>query len=378
MLKRLMAMVLALVLCLTMFVGCSKDEAASNDTTTPVAAVVDYDAAFAKYDPDTVVMTVDGTEVTWSEFFFMLYSSMSQIESYMGGIYWDELCLGDMTFDAYAMDMTLTMLKQLHAVEREAKELNVKLSDAEQAAIAESRETVKLQNIGADATDEDLEQFLLDEIFLTTELFNFVNENSYLYEKLFVEVMGESGEKITDEQVQDFIESVPYISAKHILIMTVNPENGEKLSDAVIQESKNTAEGLLAQLLEIKDVQKRAKKFDQLMIEHTEDTGIQIFPDGYTFTYNQMYPVFEEAAFALEEYEISGIVESEAGYHILMRIPTTRDSLVDYDSTYGTFYSVLAYASTELYSQMLSDWMAECEVEWKAEFKDITAKELFE
>ena len=377
MMTRLMAMVLALVLCLTMFVGCSKEEPVADETTTPVAAVLDYDAAFAKYDPDTVVMTVDGAEVTWSEFFFMLYSSISQIESYMGAIYWDEICLGDMTYDEYAMDMTLTMVKQLHSIEREAKELNVKLSDDELAAIAETRETVKLQNIGAEATDEDLEQFLLDEIFLTIDLFNFVNENSYLYDKLFVESMGAAGEKITDEQIAEFVEAVPYITAKHILIMTINPETGEKLSDAVVQESKNTAEGLLAQLLEIKDVQKRAKKFDQLMAEHTEDTGIQIFPDGYTFTYNQMYPVFEEAAFALDEYEISGIVESEAGYHIIMRVPTTRESLVDYDATYGTFYSVLAYASTELYSRMLSDWMAECEVEWKAEFKDLTAQEIF-
>ena len=376
MMKRLMAMVLALVLCLTMFVGCSKDEPVADDNTS-VAAVIDYQAAFARYDPDTVVMTVDGVDVTWSEYFFMLYSSLSQVESYLGGIYWDEICLGDMTYDEYTLDMALTMVKQLHSIEREAKELNVTLTDDELAAIANSRETVKLQNIGAEATDEDLEQFLLNEIFLTVDLFNFVNENSYLYDKLFVESMGETGEKITDDQIAEFVEAVPYVSAKHILIMTVNPETGEKLSDAVIQESKNTAEGLLAQLLEIKDVQKRAKKFDQLMAEHTEDTGIQIFPEGYTFTYNQMYPVFEEAAFALDEYEISGIVESEAGYHIIMRVPTTRDSLVDYDATYGTFYSVLAYASTELYSRMLSDWMAECEVEWKAEFKDLTAKEIF-
>ena len=76
MMKRMMALLLAVVLCLTLFTGCGEKPDTAETTPTPEPttppAVINYDAAFAKYAPETVVMTVDGKDVTWSEFFYML------------------------------------------------------------------------------------------------------------------------------------------------------------------------------------------------------------------------------------------------------------------------------------------------------------------
>ena len=69
MMKKLIALLLAMTLCFTMFAGCSKEEAV-DEPAAP--AVIDYAAAFAKYDPEIVVMTIDGTEVTWSVDFYFL------------------------------------------------------------------------------------------------------------------------------------------------------------------------------------------------------------------------------------------------------------------------------------------------------------------
>lgn len=376
MMKKLIALMLTLVLCLTMFAGCSGTNA---EETEEDPAVIDYSAAFAKHDPNTVVMTINGTEVSWSEFFYMLYSSLSQIQYYLGDIYWGQNCASgiDMTFEEYTMDMTMTMLKQLHAVEKKAKELNISLTKEDQKMIEETIETLKQQNCGEDATDEAFYQFLLENVYLTEEAYHYVNENSLMYEKVFVETVGPEGEKISDAEIQDFIESVPYITAKHILLMTVDPQTGEALPEEKVKQAKETAQELLEQLKEIPDRDTLVSTFDSLMQEYNEDSGVQLFPYGYTFTNGQMYEVFEEAAFALDDYEISELVESEAGYHILMRIPTNRDSLVDFDYENNVYYTVETYAMTDIYSKLISSWMGECEIIWSKDFEGITAEEIF-
>ena len=381
MMKRMMALLLAAVLCLTLFTGCGGNGDAAETTPTPAPttppAVIDYDAAFAKYDPATVVMTVDGKDVTWSEFFYMLYSSLSQIEYYMGEIRWvDELVEG-MTFDGYTMDMTMTMLKQMHAVENKSNELKLKLTADDHKLIEDNKVSVMAQYCGENATEEDFEAFLLSKLYLTPDVYTYINENSLKYEKLFTESIGAAGEKITEEEVAEFIDSVPYVSAKHILLMTVNGDTGEPLDDETVAKAKQTADELLAKLQAEADPTKRAKLFDELMFEYNEDPGLAVFPEGYTFTNGEMYPVFEEAVFALEDYEISGIVESQAGYHIIMRVPTHKDSVVNFDYETNTFYTVLAYAATDIYSKRLTGWMSELDIQWAEGFENLTCEQIF-
>jgi len=268
-------------------------------------------------------------------------------------------------------------IKQFHAIDRKAKEMNITLSDADKASIEETEAAFKAQSCGEEATDEEFYEYLVDTYFLTEEVYQFINENSVLYEKLFVESVGEKGEKISEEDIQNFIERAPYVTAKHILLMTVDSATGEALSKEKVNQAEKTAKELLEQLQGIPNRDKLVSTFDSLMKEYNEDPGVTLFPNGYTFTKGQMYPVFEEAAFALEEYEISDIVESEAGYHILMRIPTERDSLVDFDYQNNVYYTLETYAVTDIYSRLISSWMEECEITWSDEFKDITAEEIF-
>lgn len=95
-----------------------------------------------------------------------------------------------------------------------------------------------------------------------------------------------------------------YVCAKHILI---------GFSDASSQEeTRKKAEDVLAKA-------KAGEDFDSLITEYGEDPGAFYNPKGYVFTYGEMVEPFEKASFALSEGEISDLVETEYGYHIIQK-----------------------------------------------------------
>ena len=377
--KKLISLLLVLILCLSLFAGCDAktEEATEVEVETETPAAIDLAASFSKYAPDTVVMTVDGKDVTWSEFYYMVAGSVSKLQYYLGDIYWDHEIDTGVSYDEYVIEMAVASIQQTRAITDVSAEMKVVLDDADHARIAETEAALRLENCGEDATDEEYRTFLLEKVFLTEDVYRYINESSLLYEKLFYEVVGEAGEKVTEEEIAEYVKSVPYVTAKHILLATVNMDTGEALSPQEAAQAKETAEQLLAQLQAIKDRNELVVTFNELMTEYSKDEGCQVFPEGYTFTYGEMYTEFEEAAFSLEEYELSGIVESPAGYHILLRMPTTGKCRVDLDYQSFTYYDVLTYAATDLYAKKVDAWTNAVEVVWSGEFEGITAQEIF-
>ena len=98
-------------------------------------------------------------------------------------------------------------------------------------------------------------------------------------------------------------------SVKHILISTEATETEEGAEPV---DKKALAEEVLARA-------QNGEDFDALIAEFNEDPGAT--EAGYTFTKGTMVPEFEDAAFALKIGEMSGLVETQYGYHIIKRIP---------------------------------------------------------
>lgn len=93
-----------------------------------------------------------------------------------------------------------------------------------------------------------------------------------------------------------------YYSAKHILFT-----------------DKSTADEVLKKI-------KKGADFDELMKEYSQDPGLENYPDGYVFATGQFVPEFENTVKELGVGKISGVVKSESGYHIIMRL-----ALPEYD-----------------------------------------------
>lgn len=100
-------------------------------------------------------------------------------------------------------------------------------------------------------------------------------------------------------------------TVKHILI-AATPEGEEPEEGALTkEEARAKAEEVLARV-------NNGEDFDTLVAEFNEDPGQT--EDGYTFGPGEMVKEFEDAAFALKLDEVSGLVETTYGYHIIKRL----------------------------------------------------------
>jgi len=105
---------------------------------------------------------------------------------------------------------------------------------------------------------------------------------------------------------QDKFQQGPRVRASHILITV--PQNADA---ATKQQAKTKAEGILKDLKGGKDFAATAK-------ENSQDPGSAVNGgDLGFFEQGQMVPPFEQAAFALKPGEMSELVESQFGYHII-------------------------------------------------------------
>ena len=310
------------------------EAAAETPAPAPEVHGLDYEAIRALYPEDYTAITLEDEKIDWGFYADFLRATGLQYEEYfaqMAAYYgvaaeWTG-SIGDGSGMTYAEGMrqeTNDTLASFMAIRAFAKEKNVELD-------AETLEKLTPEHMAADycgegATVEDLAAELESGSHLTVDGLRYYSESVALYSALFQELYGAEGEKLTDEEVIAALEEEGYLSAVHILFMTIDPTTGKELEESVIAEKLKKAEAVVEELRAIKDPDEMLKRFAELKEQYCEDTGKQTYPDGYTFTTGTMVKEFEETVKALGEYEISDPVKTSYGYHVIVRLPLRSDS----------------------------------------------------
>ncbi len=327
--------------------------APAEDTST---GGLDYDAIYALHDPDEVVMTVDGQNISWSEYFYYLYRQGQSVENYfssmasygMNTTWTDEADEEGRNFAELTLHSAESIASSLAGTMGFAKANGVTLSVEDLATIEEKVREDTVALCGEDGTRADLDEYL-ESIHLPAALYDRMNEVSVLYQNGFTVLFGENGEKMTDEEALAYLEQNGYLSANHILLMTIDPSSYEALDDETKAAKQAQAAEIAAELQAIEDPEARLARFAELKEEFDEDTGKVNFPQGYTFQPGDMVAEFEEAVKSQEDYQVSDPVESAYGYHVIMTLPLDPNAVMDYSSG-GEAMTARSNAANEAYS----------------------------
>ena len=337
-----------------------------DDTETETASVpqLDFEALYASHDADEVVMTMDGEDVTWEEYFYWLYYSGVQVNNYINqmaanmsaygmNVTWDDAADDTgISFKDYVVQLAEDNIRQIHSIKKFSAENDVTLTEDNLKAIEEQRKTDMVNLCGEEVSDDEFAEFLKSTYYLPIKVYDDMNEINYLYQNCFAKLYGEDGEKLSDEKAEAYLKDSGYMNAAHILFMTVDPSTGEALDDETIAEKKALADKFAAELAGITDTEKLQERFAEIKDEYCEDTGKEAYPDGYIFTPGTMVTEFEDTVNALEDYQVSEPVESRYGYHIIMRLPLTIDTVLK-TSDSGTPLTARALAANQEYGEKL-------------------------
>ena len=355
--KRILALLLALVMVSALAACSAKDPdpsaspSASADPSasqspepseTIVADLTQDVLTFAAGDlaKESDLITVNGKAVPTSLALYWLAFSCSYFEN--------SYSLYGLTVADYAdaiFNDNSTMAAYYTLLSQKTAENGCPLTDEQQQAITDELST------DGDTLEQRKALYGLDE-----DNIRFLYSVNDLYDNLLDALVPMP----TEEELNNYV-----YQARHILLLTVDMEgtptvNEEgayvypALDEETIAEKRALAEEILGKLQKADDLD---ATFNELMNEYSEDTGLKSNPDGYTTTTGKMVAPFEEAALALKPGEISGIVESTFGYHIILR-----GEVEDLDS----------YADEYRESQMdaaVQQWLADADIQVSDSFK---------
>lgn len=275
-----------------------------------------------------LMMMVGDTRVYYNEAIIYIKSAMDHYEDeYSKGI-WNVDIYGDgRTFDQLLKDEIVKQISELKIIKGQAEKQGIILSEEEQAR---ARSYAKEHYAGLAVKD-------IDQYFITEELLRKVYEDNILANKMF-----ETTTINVDNNVPD--EIAKQITINHILI-----NNHESLTAEERQQAFNKVQDIWEQAKATDDFKTLAEgKSEAEIIEYTFGRGGG--PEEYSDS-------FEQAAFTLKTGEVSDIITTEYGWHILYCVTD-----FDEDATIQVKEAIIEERRNEMFVDLYSEWSAEYDV----------------
>ena len=405
--KKILSILLAMLLALGALTGCGSakttepasteapTEAPAETTAEPAAGESETDetqsadaqAAYAAFtaalqhartaiDPDTVVATVDGKALPWKMLYYFIVDSLQEVYYYIGQMPEDfsEELLEGTSWQKYFTNSALNQAIYFIESDIRADELGAALSEEQRTAMDEVWD-----RLVADYGDEELLLADMEEACLDKELFLYLRECLEKQAALMRELYGADGEKLTEEEVLAWAAENGYVRTKHVLWSFLG-EDGSVLDDEGKAALREKLEGVLAELQALSgDKEALEARFDELMNSESADSAaLETFPAGYTYSSGTMVPAFEEAAFALGDHELSGVVETDYGFHILLGLPLQSEAMtMDQDANTGAHMTLRQSAANALFNEKMVKWIDEAEVVWNEGYEEMDFNTLF-
>lgn len=252
-----------------------------------------------------IVANVSGNDITLEYFEKTLNLQKQAIESTYGEDIWDKEVEKGKKFKDGFKETVINQITTMDTIYEEAKKEKILPTEDE---INERFELVKKSIDSNEQYKKDLEENGIDDEFIKNQQAKDLAIEKYK-EKFYEDV------KVSDEEAKSYYDDnkdefyIEQVKASHILIPTQD-ESGKPFSEEQIKEANKKAQDILQKV-------KSGGNFEQLAKENSSCSSSENGGDLGYFGKGQMVEEFEKVAFSLDKGEISEVVETNYGYHII-------------------------------------------------------------
>ncbi len=240
------------------------------------------------------VFRLEGHPCMKNEIMVYLANSENQYSEVFGSDIWS-VPVGDGNLEDSYKDNILARIAQIKTMNLLATQYEIALDEEEEAKIkAAAKEYF-------DSLTEAEKNYLDVDMDTIAQLYREFAVANKLYETITADINPE----ISDDEART-------ITVRTILIKTYRMDNGRRI-EYTDEEKKNA----LTRIAEIQQKINDGVAFEVLAADYNEDTQSE-----YSFGRGIMPKEFEEAAFNLGVGEVSDIVETEYGYHLIYCVTT--------------------------------------------------------
>lgn len=282
-LKSVTALFLALGICLGSLTGCGD----GNSFETKVVLTTGFDK--------DEIFRIETSSCSLPEIMVYLTNIQNRYESVYGPEIWATNVDG-VTLEQNVKDIALAQIAQIKTMNLMAEKYRVELNGEEMAQVENA----------AGAYYDSLNASEVEQMGISKKTISSLYTEFALAEKVYQYTIKDINPEISDDEART-------ITVQHVLIKTYALDGtGKKVE--YTQEAKRDAYRRAGEVLRLA---KEGEDFDELIRRYSEDDR-----STYSFGKGEMDEAFETAAFNLGKDEISDVVETEFGYHVIKCLNT--------------------------------------------------------